>query len=152
MKRAFGNALTRLLWGGTTLTPVEHQLLERLVAELPTAIRRIAEQQLDAYNLVQREADGRALNFYRKKGGSPSNMQGLPLLDSKIEEAPLIGLTATLEGLDRPLHAVLTAVHGRIFCMSLSERVPAQAPSASVQVLRVEQSWKSNIRVPRADA
>ena len=63
MKRAFGNTITRLLWGGTTLNPVEHQLLERLVAELPTPIRMVAEQQLYACNLVQREADGRALNF-----------------------------------------------------------------------------------------
>ena len=152
MKRAFGNTITRLLWGGTTLNPVEHQLLERLVAELPTPIRMIAEQQLDAYNLVQREADGRALNFYRKKGGSPNNMEGLPLLDSKIEEAPLFRLTASLEGFHRPLHAVLTAVHGRIFCMSLSEQVPPKHPSASLKVLRVEKSWRANIRLHHADA
>ena len=151
MKRAFGNAFTRLLWGGTTLNAVEHRLLERLVAELPPPIRVIAEQQLDAYNLVQREHDGRALNFYRKKNGNPNNMEGLPLLDSRIEEAPVIRLTASIEGFDRPLHAVLTAVHGRIFCMSLSEPAPGN-PSASLEVLRVEQSWKANIRLHHADA
>jgi hypothetical protein len=54
-------------------------LLEQLVASLPPPLRSAVESQFDAYNLVQREVDGRALNFYRKKGRKANNMEGLPV-------------------------------------------------------------------------
>lgn len=152
MKRRFGNIFTRALWGGTSLTPVEHQLLELLIAELPEGIRVIAERQLDASNLVQREVDGRALNFYRKAKGQSNSMDGLPLLDHTVEEAPLIRVTAHAAGLTRPIHAVLTAVRGRVFCMSLSESVAELSSVESLKVQRVEQSWRSNVRLHGSDA
>ena len=75
-------------------------------------------------------------------------MDGLPLLDSKQEEAPLIRITARIEGSARPVHAVLTAVQGRVFCMSLSEPVSGAQPVAPLEIQRVQQAWRSNVRVP----
>jgi hypothetical protein len=141
MKRTFGSFITRLLWGGTELTNVEFQLLQHLVASLPSPLRSVVEKQFGAYNLVQREVDGRALNFYRKKGGSASNMEGLPLLDMGVEEAPLVRLSANVAGDAEPLHATLHAVKGRVFCMALNRAVRSEG---SVTVSDVKQAWRSN--------
>jgi len=40
-----------------------------MVDELPGKLRAVVEAQCETYNLVQREADGRALNFYRRRWG-----------------------------------------------------------------------------------
>jgi len=146
MKRTFGNFVERLLWGGTRLTDVEFGLLEQLVASLPPPLRSTVERQFEAYNLVQREVDGRALNFYRKKGGQASNMEGLPLLEMIVDEAPLVRLTASVSGDSEPLHATLTAVKGRVFCMALSRPV---RPEGSVNVSDIKQAWRSNFRYER---
>ena len=122
VKRTFRNFFQRLMWGSTKLTETEFQLLQKLVDSLPPELRSIIEVQFNAYNLVQREIDGRALNFYRNKGGQPDNMKGLPLLDMTVEEAPLIRLTATIGEDTKPLHATLSAIKGRAFCMAFSHR------------------------------
>ena len=144
MKRTFGNFVERLLWGGTRLTDVEFGLLQQLVGPLPPFLRSTVETQFEAYNLVQREVDGRALNFYRKKGGKASNMEGLPLLEMIVDEAPLVRLTASISGDTEPLHATLTAVKGRVFCMALSRPV---RPEGSVTVSDIKQAWRSNFSV-----
>lgn len=141
MKRTFGNFFTRFLWGGTKLTDVEFQLLNQLIESLPSSLHSVVEKQFDAYNLVQREIDGRALNFYRMKGGSANNMEGLPLLDMDIEEAPLVRLTANVAGDSELLHATLSAVGGRAFCMSLNRAVRSEG---DVIVSDVKQAWRSN--------
>jgi len=56
---------------------VEEDLLRLSLKDLPTALRSIVESHLNAYNLVQREVDGRALNFYRIKRGLPTLPQSL---------------------------------------------------------------------------
>src|SRR4051812_44916289 len=118
MKRTFGNFLERLLWGGTRLTDVEFELLQQLVAALPSTLHWAVERQFEAYNLVQREVDGRALNFYRKRIGTANYMEGLPLLEMAVDEAPLVRLTARVSGETEPLHVTLNAVKGRVFCMA----------------------------------
>ena len=143
MKRTFGNFVERLLWGGTRLTDLELELLQHLVVALPPTLRTTVEKQLAAYNLVQREIDGRALNFYRKKAGSANNMDGLPVLEMVVDEAPLVRLTARVSGESEPLHVTLNAVNGRVFCMALSRRVSREG---SVTVLDVTQSWRSNFQ------
>ena len=147
MKRTFGNAVTRLLWNGTTLTEVEFQLLQQLVHSLPTSLRSVVEAQFAAYNLVQREVDGRALNFYRKKGGRAANMDGLPLLDMAVDEAPLARLTAQLTGEHETVHATLNAVRGRVFCMALSRPVSS---NGTVTVSEVKQAWRSSFHYDKA--
>ncbi|MDT4329303.1 hypothetical protein ACQE3E_07200 [Methylomonas sp. MED-D] len=149
MKRTFGNLFERLLGGGTTLTEVEFQLLQHLVGALPLQLRSVVDAQFSAYNLVQRESDGRALNFYRKKAGRANNMDGLPLLQMSVDEAPLIRLTATLAGDAEPLHATLNAVGGRVFCMALSRAVRAEG---AVTVSDFKQAWRSNFRYETAAA
>lgn len=126
--------------GGTKLTEVEFDLLQHAVNALPPSLRSIVESQFDAYNLVQREADGRSLNFYRIRGGK-TNRDGLPLLDMSVEEAPLIRLTATIDGESKPIHANLHAVTGRVFCMSLNRRIP---PKGIVVVSNIKQAWRLN--------
>ena len=147
MKRTFGTFITRLLWGGTTLTDVEFQLLQHLVVSLPSPLRSVVETQLAEYNLVQREVDRRALNFYRKKGGKANNMKGLPLLQMAVDEAPLVRLTVTLAGDAEPLHATLNAVGGRVFCIALSRPVRSEGV---VTVSDVKQAWRSNFRYETA--
>jgi hypothetical protein len=144
MKWQFGNPLTRLLWNGTKLRDAEAQLLSLAVDELPADLRRIVEAQLRAFNLVQREVDGRALNFYRKKGGQANDMTGIDLLPLKMAEAPLIRITAQFDGDAEPVHAVLTAVQNRVFCLSMSRPLPARTGSRASLVHSVA-SWRSNI-------
>lgn len=146
MKRTFGTFFSRLISGGTVLTPVEHQLLERLVTTLPASLRVTVESQFDAYNLVQREVDGRALNFYRKIAGRVA-VHGIPLLEMAREESPLARLTARIEGEEEPLHATLTAVGGRAFCVAFSRALPAKG---SVSVVETRQAWRSNFHVEKS--
>jgi len=145
VKRQFGGPVRRLLRGGTTLSDTEHAVLCSLVNTLPPDLRTIVTTQFNSYNLVQREIDGRALNFYRFKNGSPAFTDDLPQLHMKTEESPLIRATLSVEGEPEPLHAVLAAVRGRVFCVSFS-RAPSGA-ARSVRILETEQSWRSSIVV-----
>ena len=140
MKRVFGNLFTRLVNGGATLTSVEYYLLEKLVASLPQFLRVTVELQFDAYNLVQRGVDGRALNFYRKNAGRV-DLRGVPLLEMARDEAPLARLTARIEGESEPVHATLTAVAGRAFCVAFSRGLPI---AANASVTEVTPAWRSN--------
>jgi len=146
VKRSFGNWVSRLLWRGTVLSPLEYELLVALVEALPVPMREIVVAQIQSYNLVQREADGRALNFYRKKRGDVTDMKGIPLLDSTRAEAPLVRLSAVVAGDPEPIHAVLTAVNGRAFCVTLSRSVHDRAVRGPIEVIRIEQAWRSDIR------
>ncbi len=143
VKRRFGGLVSRLLRGGNTLSDVEYAVMCCLVEALPPGLRSIVTTQLEAYNLVQRESDGRALNFYRFKNGSPAFIDDLPRLQMKTEESPLVRAKLSLGGEKEPLHAVLTAVRGRVFCISFS-RPPGNA-TPSVRVLDTEQAWWSSV-------
>jgi hypothetical protein len=147
MKRTYGNFLKRLLRGGTKLTEVEWELLQQSVASLPPPLRSVVERQFEAYNLVQREVDGRALNFFRSRGGKANNIEGLPLLEMVSGEAPLVRLTARISGENEPLHATLSAVKGRVFCMTLSRRTRGDG---IVTVSEVKQAWRSNFMYEKA--
>jgi hypothetical protein len=144
MKRQFGNRLTRLLSGGAVLCPAENALLDAMVTALPPAMRAVVEAQFDAYNLVQREVDGRALNFYRKARGAVTS-EGLPLLSLKAQEAPLVRLTVRVGDSVAPVHAVLTAVDGRAFSLTTDRALEAEERGGAVVVERVLDAWRSNI-------
>jgi hypothetical protein len=124
---------------------VEHQLIERLVAALPASLRVTVESQFEAYNLVQREVDGRALNFDRMIARR-MDVRGIPLLDMRQDASPLSRLTARIEGEAEPLHATLTAVAGRAFCVAFSRALP---PKGGVSVIETHQACRSNIHVER---
>jgi len=145
VKRQFGGLGRRLLRGGTTLSDIEYAVMCSLVDALPPELRTIVSTQLNSYNLVQREIDGRALNFYRFKNGSPSFTDDLPQLQMKTEESPLVRAKFSLEGEQEPLHAVLAAVRGRVFCISFSR--PPGRSACLVRVLATEQSWRSSVVV-----
>lgn len=144
VKRTFGTWITRLLRGGKSLTDAEYRLLCALVGELPAHLRGIVERQFELYNLVQRENDGRALNFYRVRLGRSGVLPVTPLLRSKLDVAPLVRISARITGEIEPLHAVLTAVNGRAFSVSFSRAVAGRLKADALAVAKVTQAWKSN--------
>jgi hypothetical protein len=144
VKRTFGSWVTRLLRGGQTLTDAEHRLLCLLVGELPPQLRETVARQFESYNLVQRESDRRALNFYRVRVGRTGVLPVTPLLTSKVEVAPLVRMSAKIAGEAEPLHVVLTAVSGRAFSVSFSRAVPREITPDGLSVDKVTQAWRSN--------
>ena len=144
MKRAFGTLITRFLRSGATLTTAEYHLLCLLVGALPPHLRGIVERQFESYNLVQREIDRRALNFYRVRVWNNKVLPVTPLLDSKLQEAPLVRIKTVVNGESEPLHAVLTAVDGRAFSVSFSRAVSNLVKAEDLSVHSVTQAWKSN--------
>jgi hypothetical protein len=144
MKTKFGNLVTRIFRGGVVLMPVEEALLRLSVKELPAALRPIVESHITAYNLVQREADGRALNFYRIKGGrvKRDDLQPLPI---KPGEVKLLSVAFSIEANTKEMHATLSAVNKYFFCMAFSECLRPYKNSNRIFIKRVKQSWRSNI-------
>ena len=124
------------------LSSGEFKLLSMLVAELPPHLRSVAESQFAEYNLVQREADGRALNFYKVGVLSKAPLPVLPRFQSEVDEAPLVRINMQIAECT-PLHATLTAVRGRVFCASFSSSVP-EAFENEPRIIRVVHSWESN--------
>lgn len=150
MKRHFGTLWTRSWLGaGTNLTAVEHRIAKELVSALPDWLRSTVESQFEAYNLVQREVDGRQLNFFRKTGDVTNDMGGLPTLEMMIDEAPLVRMTFRLGDTNEPIHATLNAVGGRVFCIAFSQRVDKFQGATDIAVLRTKDAWRSNF--PRTD-
>lgn len=146
MRWSFGNAFTRLIWGGVKLRESEMRLLELAVDELPVEIRQTVESQLAAYQLAQREIDGRAINFYRKGGKQANDMEGVAALPTRVDDVPLVKITARFEGCSEPVHAVLTAVGNRVFCISFSRALTATDDASRPSMVRSVASWRSNVR------
>jgi hypothetical protein len=149
VKTEFGNAVSRALRGGVRLLPLEAALLNRLVSALPEHLRTTVERQFARYTLAQREIDGRAVNFYRTTlFGRPTTV-GLPLLAMKKVEAPLVRASFRI-GRDPELHhAVLTAVNGRAFCLSLDVDARRLGPAQDIRVVGVVQAWRSDFAETR---
>ena len=138
--------MTRLLRGGVRLSDAEHFLLQASVERLDPEIRGVVVSQFEQYNLVQREVDGRALNFYKIKLGRRAPLEVSELLAMTAAEAPLIKISVAPPGEEKPLHAVLTAVNGRAFCLTF-DRVPPRSPfGPGAQVTSSTQSWRSEVR------
>ena len=149
MKRHFGTLLTRSFLGsGTDLTDIEHRVTEELIASLPDWLRTTVEAQIESYNLVQREVDGRALNFYRKRSGATGAMEGKPTLEMHGDEAPLMRITIRLGEDQEPVHATLNAVAGRVFCVAFNRRIDAYPGTTTVTVVNRKEAWRSNFTHP----
>ena len=107
-------------------------------------MRETVARQFESYNLVQREIDGRALNFYRVGLGRNGVLPVTPLLTSRLDVAPLVRIRAKVAGETEPLHVVLTAVSGRAFSVSFSRTVSERLTPDALSVDNVTQAWKSN--------
>src|SRR5688572_21049146 len=103
MKDKFGNTFSRLLWGGVALSSIEKCLLQIFVERMPQKLRAVIEQQVDRYNLVQRESDGRAINFYRKEIFVKN--AGAPLFTTKLSETKLLSIKFRIEGEEKNFDA-----------------------------------------------
>jgi hypothetical protein len=143
VKTIFGNLFTRLLWGGDSLTRLETTVLVRLVETLPPELRSPVIEQIDAYDLVQREVDGRALNFYQKQSRKDARA-GWPALAIKPGEVVLLKMAFSIPQLAKPLHATMTAVDGRFFCLNFNKDLRPFADTLDIEVRTVKDSWRSN--------
>jgi hypothetical protein len=143
MKRDFGTTLGRLVNGGVKLTFAEHSLLCALVEALPAELRRIVELQFQQYNLVQREPDQRALNFYVKSFGFQAK-SNFPLIEHKGVEAPLVRIKASFNSSSQDIHAVLTCVNGRAFQVTLDRRISFEEHLEQAKVISTVDAWRSN--------
>ena len=131
------------------LSELESEIMKRLVSELPAELRETVEAQFSAYELVQREVDGRALNFYPRR----KEMRGrfsAPLLQMEVAEAPLVRMQFLIGNPPVVLHAVLTAVQGRAFCVSFSQDVRGLPSPARLEVSKVVHAWRSNFKIASA--
>ena len=152
VKRQFGGWLSRTLRGGASLSSLEHDLLVALVDALPAPMRATVLAQFASYNLVQREIDGRALNFYRVRGLRSIDRAGVPLLETSRVEAPLMRISVSIDREREPIHAVLTAVEGRAFSISFSRRIPQNGANKISEINRIEQAWRSDVSNVRSSA
>lgn len=139
VKRDFGTWITRLMRGGCRLTDGEHLVLTQLVEHVDPSIKSVVDAQFEEYNLVQREVDGRALNFYKIVRGKKGLSDAL-LLFMDRDEATLVRISLDIPGTSEVLHATLTAVNGRVFCASFSQPVPAKFATDQVELRRVVRS------------
>ena len=146
VKTKFGTIFTRLLGSGVALNPLEIEVMHRLFDGLPLPIRAPAIEQLELYNLVQREYDGRALNFYRKVNGKVS-LADLPKLPIRPGEVVLLRMAFLLEGGGERFHATMTAVNQRFFCMSFGSDTRPLVNRHIASVERVVDSWRSSLEV-----
>lgn len=61
------NKLRKMILGCTELTQFEEQSIKLCIENLPENLKGIAAAQFKEYNLIQREYDGRTVNFYKVK-------------------------------------------------------------------------------------
>jgi hypothetical protein len=149
VKRYFGSLLLRLIRGGVLLRQGEHQILSSMVAELPDHLRSSVENQFAEYNLVQREVDGRALNFYKMSLFSAKPLQVRAALHGKRQD--LIRVSASAPGEAEPIHATLKVVAGRAFCASFNRPAPELSDGRPLMITKVTHAWQSEFPA-RSDA
>ena len=136
------------------LSDFEWRVLDALVSKLPTHLRETVEAQFDTYVLVQREADGRALNFYPPNTALRKLRQGIwalraPKLPMESEVAPLMKLKIKLSRPPVEIGAVLRAVSGRAFCISFSEDVRRLRDASGFELADATHAWRSNFPAGR---
>ena len=119
-------------------------MFRRLVEVLPSQLRVPVEAQVSAYNLVQREVDGRALNFYRKKRFKVVRGD-LPRLPVQPGVVKLCAVTLSSPSVSTPIHATMHAVDGYFFCLSFSQDLRPFSGVRDLVVAKVSQSWRSNL-------
>ncbi|WP_147330508.1 MULTISPECIES: hypothetical protein [unclassified Duganella] len=111
-----------------------------MIDALPNELRETVQAQFEMYDLVQREIDGRALNFYRTSSTPPI----FPLLTMERDESPLVKITFAPNDNFGLVHGTLTAVKGRAFTLSFSKRIDGIQDAEAMVVQKVTQAWRSN--------
>jgi hypothetical protein len=144
VKSAFGNVITRFLWGGISLSNIEIIVLRRLVDALPPILRSPLLVQIDSCNLVQREIDGRALNFYRKADNRVTR-DGIPDLPIRPGEIVLIKMAFSVPGQNETFHVTMTAVDRQFFCLNFSNDIRPFALTGDIEIKAITESWRSNL-------
>jgi len=133
----------RVLRGGTRPTSFEKLCIEACLTHLPEQIKEIANSQLAQYNLIQREIDGRALNFYRvvrfNKIAEPTN-----LLPIKSKDCVLLKLEVETDTQEK-LNVTLHATSYRIFCIQFSRSVSKPKTIKGISITKCTQSWRNVI-------
>lgn len=143
VKSQFGNRLTRFLRGGVNPTPFEMRMLRLGLEYMPDRMAAVIRTQLEQYNLVQREIDGRELNFYKVRG-LRTVCDVKPLLEIEGGEVPLVKLAVRVPG-EEMIHAVLHAVNRRFFCITFGAPVDSLAMTDEVEVVKITRSWRSAV-------
>ena len=143
MKLEFGNNLQRFFGGGVKLWSIEKILLVKFFEYLPDGIRRTVEKQIDQYNLVQREINGRAVNFYCKK--FLNSGAKIPLLTTKVVETKLLSIQFKIPDEKNDLNANFWLVNGRFFSINFSHDMRPFKKVEKVNILDVKNSWRSNV-------
>ena len=142
-KTQFGTFWQRLLRGGVRLLPLEERLLEAFVGHMPAPFQAPLRAQLDAYNLAQREVDGRALNLYRMKGGRVVR-DDLPPLPCRGGEAKLLRFAAILPNGER-IHVGFVAINRYLFSFASDRDLRPFGASTTFEIADLHQSWRSAI-------
>jgi len=97
------------------------------------------------YNLVQREIDGRALNFYRKNCFRVVR-DDLPRMPIEFGDVKLLSMSFSIGTREKPLHASAHAVDGYFFSLNFSQDLRPFAGAFVLESLGITQSWRSNVQ------
>ena len=144
MKSEFGNNFSRMLRSGVKLTPFEVCALKSCIQVLPDELSKVILDQLDQYNLVQREVDWRALNFYCMSGfRSIRDVQ--PLLPLKSDDVSLVKV-ALLTSCGKTINTVLHAVNGRLFSINFGISTKLFENETEIKITKVTESWLSVVK------
>ena len=137
------NNLLRWLRGGIKETQFEFECLKLCLEHLPDKLRPVALKQISEYNLVQREIDQRALNYYNisvfLNVVNPSE-----LLPISSDDCILIKLVVETENQDK-INVALHATGYRIFCICFNKSVAHLANFSKLNVCSVTNSWETVI-------
>lgn len=143
MKKQFSNFLLNLTRNGKQLSNLEEKLLSVFFDHVPEKIGVIIKQQFKPYNLLQREIDGRATNFYRIKKGKVKR-DDLPKLETKQNETKLMSMGFRIKNVDKNMYVTFWAVDGYFFCMNFSDNINEYLQEKEVEIFQIEKSYKSN--------
>ena len=127
----------------------EYQIISAMVAELPEHIQRVVVRQFDEYTVVQPEAGGRTLNFYKMGYFSSKPVQTSATLQGTVGEADLISASALTPGQSEPLHATLNVIGGRVFRVSFSRPVLDVQDGQALKMTKFTHAWHESF--PQAD-
>ena len=143
MKLVYGNIFNRAIRGGVTLSPFELRALELCVQALPADMAKIILEQIEQFNLVQREVDWRALNFYRIRGFRKV-CDVRPLLSLKSEDVPLVKVVFSTQN-GETINAVIHVFKGRLFSINFGASTKPIKDITELEIIKVTKSWLSAI-------
>lgn len=141
LRKAMLNKLRKMILGCTELTQFEEQSIKLCIENLPENLKGIAAAQLKEYNLIQREYDGRTVNFYKvkclRKVVNPNQ-----LLPIKTDDCVLIKLELKTISNER-IGVTLHATGHRIFSASFSKDASNLGKIEGMRLEKLTKSWRS---------